>query len=1356
MGTCIIIPTIEKNGKEYDSKLFNDLKKNLNNRDITIAVYSTAIALKDEFKFNELDDLGEPTFDSVVKKLDLINLFKSDLNADIILENLNLKKDGEIVYSNSFEGVYDKIKEFNKEKKDRVVIIKSDNNGYYGELVEASNENINNVEQQEYLRTLNSKLRIILNNLGFDVSRIDTLTNNGVFSPEDAEKNAEGLIDIIKLAKGLSGDYTFSEEFSHFFIAGMKNNELVKRLFNLIDDNAVKEILGEQYEDYRNKYVNTVKNDFEINQILKEEVIGKLLAEKLNTGNVSYKNNTLWDRFENYIKSNFRNKDEQEIIDLINNTKKEFEYVASLILDNDEEFINDFNSLNALASKTFYNLDNNQKYSQKFIDLNKEIVKVKAQKKQLYFTQNSLKSEDTFDEEKQKIDSELRKAEVAYNEEDYEKNCWSFLNSVQNELKHFFKEESKIIDELSTKQSNKNHFVKIGRLCKTLNTIKDFIDVYDKVTEDLANCRYEDNGLTQSAKDEIADFAIEVRELITQMKKSYPDLRYDLLFYWLKTYYWETDKQFKDDNGEMFTLTLESMLRMAPKDINFIDTYISEMGHCSDPLLNLISTINKKQMARRDQKLEDMHIRLANIYKNLGGGPTDFVFELNENGKLTGNIKSEYNFKQYNKEYKEYAKKLKDEGVEESEIPVKLKAWRKQHRMKVLVDKKNKRYEYMPNINLFPQYRINNWDAGMTAKQKEYYNEMLEIKAEMETLIGFQHYHLYLAPQVSTDYFQAVTSRRGVKNSVNAAAAKLKTTLKLESNDTEFGEINEKGEKVIVKNMHGEIIKKIPVYFVNRLSDMDRLCTDFTKSMSAYCAMSYNYSEMGKIINQLELLKEHVLDRQVKQFHGDKPIVNNIMTGIGLIKDEYTKSGKDTNIGERIEKYYEMNFYGMQKEEGKIVNIWGYDVSFAKFLDLIKDYSGIIGLGVNAFSGASNIAVGEVQLLIEAMANTATGLFNKGEKHSFGLLDLLKATLVYLKEIPFIMAEQGNPLKNNYLSLLMRKYDTEQTFFEDIKNNGYYNNRLERIVGNNSLTYFLQNGGEHYLHGIIMIAMLKSKKVLVNGQKMSLYDAYKVEGNKLVEKGEIRELDGTKFTNNKFIDEKLRIQEFSHQFNGAFSAEDLGSCNQKAWARLVAQFRQWMPGHYGRRFASKFVNTATAELQEGYWQTVYKLSKELLHAIKHKDKHIRDVFFNMTTYQKVNTFKALSELVIMFGLSLLIKGAFGDDDDDDEIMSRANQFYKYQLKRTYMEMMASMPIFPKQMYENAITMVQSPMASIKATNNLINLLCLWNLGNEIESGKYTGWSVYRRDAYLAAPYLGNIKKYYDLAEETYMFNIFPE
>ena len=123
---------------------------------------------------------------------------------------------------------------------------------------------------------------------------------------------------------------------------------------------------------------------------------------------------------------------------------------------------------------------------------------------------------------------------------------------------------------------------------------------------------------------------------------------------------------------------------------------------------------------------------------------------------------------------------------------------------------------------------------------------------------------------------------------------------------------------------------------------------------------------------------------------------------------------------------------------------------------------------------------------------------------------------------------------------------------------------------------------------------------------------------------------------------------------------------------------------------------------------------------------------------------------------ILLRGAFFDDDDDDEAKSRLKQFVKYQCYRTYMEVVASMPIMPFQVGKNMITMLNTPMASVTQLENLWKLVRVDNMFKEVEAGTYQGMSVWHRDALKALPYYGQIRKFWDLDTEEYMFNMFKK
>ena len=95
----------------------------------------------------------------------------------------------------------------------------------------------------------------------------------------------------------------------------------------------------------------------------------------------------------------------------------------------------------------------------------------------------------------------------------------------------------------------------------------------------------------------------------------------------------------------------------------------------------------------------------------------------------------------------------------------------------------------------------------------------------------------------------------------------------------------------------------------------------------------------------------------------------------------------------------------------------------------------------------------------------------------------------------------------------------------------------------------------------------------------------------------------------------------------------------------------------------------------------------------------------------------------------------------------------YSLNRMKLETGASMPL-NVEFLTNIWTLLQSPAAALKQMDNLTTLIRFDKMFNEIESGRYKGWSEYEADLVRALPVYGQIRKAVDIENESYMFNIF--
>jgi hypothetical protein len=96
-----------------------------------------------------------------------------------------------------------------------------------------------NQDRVTYAQAIRGKMEEWLGELGIAVGVLSELDEaNGVtgeFDPTVEKKNAEGLIEMVKVAKDQRGDVALTEEFAHFIHAAMKDDVLMQRLTGMLE-----------------------------------------------------------------------------------------------------------------------------------------------------------------------------------------------------------------------------------------------------------------------------------------------------------------------------------------------------------------------------------------------------------------------------------------------------------------------------------------------------------------------------------------------------------------------------------------------------------------------------------------------------------------------------------------------------------------------------------------------------------------------------------------------------------------------------------------------------------------------------------------------------------------------------------------------------------------------------------------------------------------------------------------------------------------------------------------------------------------------------------------------------------------
>lgn len=1335
MASCIMWPTVKVGNKQVESQLFKDIYKYTNDRESSKHIWGLLQSpefidsIKDSLTFT---DLNEPTFESVKDVLKLEDILSPEMELKRAEEVLGaVKKDESIMYYNSVSEIINKVIGFNKDNPKTVATISSSDKGYNIIVSKLNTDNLNDCKELVFSNEVNNKLRGILRSMGFDVDLSQDVPKGfgGMFSPLSGKTTAEGLKTVIKIAKGQLGEESFPEEFSHVIIEGLHNNPLVSRTLNsLNNEDTLKLILGDKYEVYKKQYNNDSLK-------IRKEAAAVLLQRHILGQPIIEHQSGLIGRLWSLAKKLFGKHTEADVETILEYANRAFAELTPKILD--KSIIPTIDKEAILNAETLYSaLDDVTSMEKLAIDaeaiLNKRIklIQVRTGEK------------DVTEEDKATLD----KLQDLLSKKEYAKSSIAFLVDALDHITTL-NDKIKIIHEKDTDKMTE--FEQIKLIATPLKNIKEFSEGYAEIINKMrrlpAMQQMGEVELTEEDAKLIGDKATEISNLLNDIKGIYDKQRFNVTYNFLKPI-WGEDKFINIGKDKGKRVTLKGILNHAEKDIGIVNRLLSSMSDASDPLLSLIDKSVKLTQSKRDAKLEDLAQQARahhNELINAGYNP-EFMYERDSAGKLTGKLISDLNFEQYDKDRKAQIKMLKSRKLSPENIAAQMETWDLKHSEMVKLNESG-REEQLPNKDMYSKDSL----SSLAPAQRTYYDNMIKLKREMDLLIPERYTNTYKAVQLNNDISESIVDNiSDPKKATKMALEAMQDNFVRRADDTHYGEVLKEGTKKKFLDFANKPLEKIPVHFTNPLADMDRLSTDFTGSLLAYAGMAINYNEMDKVIDTLEVARDLVHDREVQQMSGEDRIMSTFKLLNKTFESKFTKEGRDSNIGKRIDDYYAAQIYGQSKIDMGTWKVFNKEVDKAQAIDTIKGYTRVLGMGLNTFSGISNVLIGKMQMFIEGVA---------GEH--FNMKNAVIAKKNYFSLLPTTLGELSSTKKSGKLDLLMDKFDAKQDFLRSVSQDSNFKGLTTRILGGANI-YFMSTMGEHYLHSRTMLAMLDAHKVKdASGKEMSLFDAFEVKdtkvkgktvSSKLVIKEGVTNTDGSKITEEEVSRLKLRIGKVNQSMHGAFNSEDKGAINRWALGRLAMQFKQWMPAHYARRLGSTKYDAQLEQYREGYYRTLGRFSKGIMKDLMKGKFQFATRIKGLNPHEQANMKRAFTE-VAMFGILMIITSLMGSAKDRKG--KWAERMAIYQLKRLELETGASIPFMP-QFIENVMTMVQSPAAGINSFNNLMQLVYVTNWNTELQSGRYKGMSVWTRDALRATPMYNQIKKVTDLSDEEYMFTLF--
>lgn len=1308
---CAIIPQVRNDkGQIVDSKLFKGLLAYTgNNRSEATRLY--LITKSSEFIKNwnsklTLDENNEPTINSLLKKTNFSDVIPESkvlekLNRDIGYYKRGMNRPA--LWINNDENYqtllqkaisFNQTSDFRDDYVARIIKIQDTESPriLIGVKVEKRNR-LNSIEADKmiYNSNLNNRLRDILAANGVTTGVLTNLEKrmgiNGVTDFDTAKTAANGLVEMIRLANGIEGEKALPEEFAHFAIEAMGESPIINRLINNLNSNGlVDEILGDEYDTYNTLYNGDTAK-------LAKEAAGKLLAKHLLKSEPieqkPYKN--LLERVISAIKSFFKTINVNQIQKAIYEADKDFGRLARDILNGrmDEEISID----NIKSSDLFYQTNERIQRDRKVLQniINNELKRLKIYEKRNPNSQFSTNQRLLID----RLEMEL------YDNNEIE-GIYSFLDNALEELQKVSYRLELLRDTPATN---------VNERASVLRDVRNYMYSYKNIIEDIRKAlvdeeRYDDNRYGQRVRVLLNDTS----NLLGDLFVKYNSVSMPLFVDFIKPFVGENIMiPFGKFKGKV--IKAEDLVKMADKDISFFDRWLDSMADSSDYMLKVMDQAVKKSKEQARSRTIDVmkQLQAATIkLEKAGIKNTDWMFERDSKGDLSGNYISEINQALFKEKVREMFKSLNEKygknpvGENAEKYKKERQAWFDAN-MEIVNGKK------VPKMSIYgnKQYQ------RLNAAQKEYYDTVMNIKSQLDSYLPEKYTTLTNAVKIRKDLLERVKSSDGVRSGAKQIWKSIKDEFIRRTDDVDFG------DRATVKDFEGNEVQTLPIYFtkLKEGESANDLSTDIVSTLTAYAAMANDFDEMNKVIDVLELGRDLLRERQVIQTQGGKPLVEKFKAVGRKVESKLTKEGEATRFVQRLNDFFEMQVYGRyMADEGTFGKT---NIDKGKVANFVNRVTSMNNLALNVLSGISNIATGKVMMRIESFAGE---FFN--EKNT------ITADRIYGQSLPAYLAEIGNRVKTSKLALWDELFNVMQEYEQDVREVNFDRKTwFSRMFGTSTL-FFMNNAGEHWMQNRTSLALADAYKMKApNGKIVSLWDAMEVVpidknnkklGAKLQLKQGYKKADGSDFTQDDIIKFSRRSAAINQRMHGIYNKADRSAVQRLAIGRMGMMFRKWIKPSLNRRFKSASYNYDLDAWTEGYYRTSGRFLLQLARDLRETQFNIATRWNELTSTEKANIKRALTETGHFLAVMAIIGLIEWSDDKDRPWLVRMTE---YQMRRLYTELGAMIP--GKSMISEGLKIIKSPAAGVNTIENILDLTKLlnpWNYTDEIQSGRYEGHS----------------------------------
>lgn len=1153
-----------------------------------------------------------------------------------------------------------------------------------------------------------------LNNLGVGVGVLTDFEKSqgfsGTFDPTVSVNTATGIAELIRISQDNRGAQSLPEEFAHLVDAVLQdsNNPIYDRLTSMLrNPEVVKEVFESIEEGSYDRYNILYKGNVEQ---LAGEARAKLIAKHI-IKNEEIKQSpwqTLMQRLKNLFKSIFSRGDANNLQYQIYKADEAYgKFAADLMGGQVEININ----LNSLRTKNI--MRNASQSLSKAERALKKIIETEHKRLKIFESNKRLTEEQQLTLQSRNLN--LNRLENKKNQKRFDEGILDFLGQAHEDMNSLIENLDNIKVYKGTPTSDLN------TTAKFLRDLKSYISAYKPIVKELTSYIVSKEYKNQNLYD-VSEPLKDLNQILRIAEVQYNEAAMPLFKQFISQF---TGKLIgKTINGKKITEDyISTLLAESDQDISFLDRWLFSMAESSDLMLRLIERPVKNARFQARKKSDDTIKQLQYAQENLekAGYKTDFIYERNDKGELTGKYIQELDWTKFyeakNAEIERLDKKYGDRS-NSNQWWKEFYSWRNAN-----MEKDGESDKYKPNKNKYN----NSAFAKLTIPQKVFYDKIIGLKKEVDMLLPDNKMNPYLLPQIRKDFLERLKESKDLKEARRLYSSHIADAWISRESDDEFG------VRYGIQDFDGTRLNLLPVYYNTPIKNMNDLSTDIVSSMAMYADMAYNYDAMNKIVDIMEVGRDLMINRNIDDTIGGKPIMERFKREGRTIENKVSKRKGSSRFIERLQDYYEAQIYGQtSKDQGSWkLPFTDHQISIAKAANNLNQLTALNTYAINLLSGVSNLTMGKAMMKIEAAS-----------KEFFDYKDLLWADTTYGKQLPEIIAQIGRRRKTGKLDLLMIKFNVLQDADKAVRELEMNKKNIFSRLCNQSALFFLNNAGEHFMQTRTFLALASRYKLKdASGNIINLWDAYEVQkGEDGIERAEIKKgvtkLDGSEFTDNDVEAISRKSARINQKMHGIYNKEDMNAFQRTAQGRMVMMFRKWIVPSLNRRFQGENYSFDLDEVEEGYYRSTWNFVKVL-------GKDLMDHKFNMATRwkelnntQRANVLRSITEAgqFIATILAFAILSSAWDGDDD-----WYKSFTLYEIRRLQTEMGALVP--GPQMFQEGLTLLKSPAAGVNYIQNLMNVLYITDLFEDpISSGQYEGWNRYGRNVVKVLPFNNTIRR----------------